>query len=282
MSLPLRNLRAEAKQAKHDQQAASLRGCVAVFAPEGAAVRGGLVHTSTSDTLPPQFIVDAHESRLKRLRRSVITSARLIQEQVDLETSERHHAVMVTLTYRLEDDWCPLQITRYIKQVRQWFLRRGSTIRYLWVHELTKAGKTHYHVLFWLPRRLQMPKADKRGWWPHGMTRTEKVKHNAVAYVAKYASKGTDDAVPKGARLCGSGGLSAESRNERAWWACPAYIREWCPDYSDRPRRAQGGGWVNKGTGDFLPSQFEVVRRWPLTIRRIMATVSGEEVYFLG
>lgn len=177
---------------------------------------------------------------------------------------------MVTLTYRLEDDYCPLQITRYIKQVRQWFLRRGALVRYLWVHELTKAGKTHYHVLFWLPKRLQMPKADKRGWWPHGMTKTEAVRKNAVGYVAKYASKGTDDKVPKGARLCGSGGLSAVARHERAWWSCPGYVREWCPDYSERPRRAIGGGWVNHETGDFLPAQFEVVKRWPLTIKRII------------
>jgi len=247
------------------------------FSPEGAAVGGGLVYTSTSDTRPSEFIVDPHLSRLRRLKRSVITSARLIQEEVDSDPSERFHAVMVTLTYRQDSDWCPYQITQYIKAVRAWFLRRGSLIRYLWVHELTKAGKTHYHVLFWLPKRLQMPKADKRGWWPHGMTKTEKVKRNAVGYVAKYASKGSDDSVPKGARLCGSGGLSGDARAERAWWLCPGYVRAWCPDYADRPRRAQGGGWVAKGSGDYLPAQFQVVRRWPLTVRRIMETVEAGE-----
>jgi len=113
-----------------------------------------------------------------------------------------------------------------------------------------------------------MPKADKTGWWPHGMTKTEKVQRNAVGYVAKYASKGTDDKLPKGARLTGSGGLSLDGRLRRAWWMCPGYIRAWCPDYSDRPRRASGGGWLAKTTGDYLPSLFEVVRRYPLMVRR--------------
>lgn len=197
-----------------------------------------------------------------------MTSARLIQEEVDSDRSTRCHALMVTLTYRQDDDWCPLQITAYLKRVRQYFLRRSVLIRYIWVHELTKAGKTHYHVLFWLPRCYQMPKADKRGWWPHGMTKTEKVRKNAIAYVAKYASKGTHDDLPKGARLCGSGGLSADARDQRAWWGCPGYVRAWCPDYSDRPRRAEGGGWIAKSSGDYLPALFELVRCFPLMVRR--------------
>lgn len=237
---------------------------------------GGLVHSSTSDTRPLEFQVDPHQSRLRRLRRSVLTSARLLQEEVSQEAT-RHYAVMVTLTYRPDQEWCPRQVSEYLKRVRHWFSRRGAAIRYLWVHELTKAGKTHYHVLFWLPKALQMPKADKRGWWPHGMTRTERVRKNAVAYVAKYATKGSDDKLPPGARLNGSGGLSGDGRAQRSWWLCPAYIREWCPEYEDRPRRAEGGGWICKATGDYLPAQFVVVRRWPLTLRRISAAVEGAE-----
>ena len=251
------------------QQGGLRRGRGAGYAPQGAAEGGGLVYTSTSITPNIEFTVDPLISRLKRLKRSVITSARILQTEVENDKSERHYSVMVTLTYSKDSDYRPKQITRYINSVREWFNRRNAKVRYLWVHELTKAGKTHYHVLFWLPKRLQMPKADKKGWWPHGMTKTEKVKHNAVGYVAKYASKGTGDNVPKHARLCGSGGLTGEGRAERAWWACPGYIREWCSSYSDRPRRAAGGGWVNKASGDYLPAQFVVVRRWPLTLRRV-------------
>lgn len=107
------------------------------------------------------------------------------------------------------------------------------------------------------------------------MTRTEKVKRNAVAYVAKYATKGSDDKLPPGARLNGSGGLSSDGRAQRAWWLSPAYVREWCEAWQDRPRRQAGGGWVNKATGDWLPAQFVIVRRWPLTLRRIDAMVAG-------
>lgn len=238
---------------------------------------GGLVPSSTSDTPPSGlFVVDRHEARLKRLRRSVLTTARLQVEELEAGKT-RHHAVMVTLTYRPGVEWCPYQITKYLKAVRQWCRRRGADARYLWVHELTKAGKTHYHVLFWLPKALQMPKADKQGWWPHGMTKTEAVRRSAVAYVAKYASKGTDDKLPKGCRLTGSGGLNEDSRSQRAWWACPGYVREWCEDYTLCPRRCPGGGWVAKASGDYLPAQFEVVCLWPLTVRRISETAGGAE-----
>lgn len=243
--------------------------------PQTEGLGGGLVYTSTSVTRPDTFTIDPHLARLKRLKRSVLTSARLIQSDVDQDKKSRHYSVMVTLTYRVDQDWTPLQITEYIAVVRAWFRRRGASLRYLWVHELTKAGKTHYHVLFWLPKRYQMPKADKRGWWNHGMTKTEKVRSNAVGYVVKYASKGTDDAVPKGARLTGSGGLTPDARAERAWWLAPGYVRAWCPYYLDRPRRAPGGGWLNKATGDWLAAQYEVICRWPLTVRRIVETAEG-------
>lgn len=261
--------------------------------PEGGAVGGGLVYSSTSDTRPPnaseQFSPDPHISRLRRLKRSVLTSARLIQEELNQDKTRRYQSFMVTLTYRVEDSWCPYQITAYIKRVRQWATRRGFPLRYIWVHELTKAGKTHYHVLFWIPiiGKMVMPAADRRGWWPHGMTQTVKVERNAVGYVAKYASKGTDDKLPKGARLSGSGGLSADSRSFRAWWMCPGYIRAWCPDYSELPRRlvnpvrkADGpkipgtkrpkgpGGWICKASGRYLPSQYEIVSFYPVRVRR--------------
>ena len=98
---------------------------------------------------------------------------------------------MVTLTYRDDVDWSPRQVSNYLKCVREWARRKGIFIHYVWVLELTKRGRPHYHVLFWLPKGVSMPKADKQGWWKHGMTRSEWA-YSPVGYLCKYTSKGID------------------------------------------------------------------------------------------
>jgi len=196
--------------------------------------------------------IDQRLMRLKRLKKNVITSARLHSK----EAPRGSKALMVTLTYRESVEWHSEQMSRYIKHVREWLKRKGHPFRYTWVFELTKRGRPHYHVLVWLPKGLTMPKADKRGWWPHGMTRTEWAR-NAVGYLAKYASKGTDDVLPKGVRLYGVGGLSAPSRLVRAWWNLPVSVRKWGFP-SDRWRRADGGGWVCRASGEWRESLWSV------------------------
>ena len=98
---------------------------------------------------------------------------------------------MVTLTYREDVEWSPRQVSGYLKCVREWARRKDIFIHYVWVLELTKRGRPHYHVLFWLPKGVSMPKADKQGWWKHGMTRSEWA-HSPVGYLCKYTSKGID------------------------------------------------------------------------------------------
>lgn len=233
----------------------------------------GLVHIKTSHTplswplpecrfrfdsepckVPGAVEIDPHQARLRRLKKNVITSARLMAEQTK---GERVRAAMVTLTYRPEDDWNPRQIAAYVTRVREWMRRRGIPARYVWVLELTKAGRPHYHVLWWLPKGVTMPKADKRGWWPHGMTRSEWAR-NAVGYLAKYASKGTGDAsFPKGARIYGVGGLGVPARLERAWWNLPVSVREWGGPLS-LWRRSPGGGWVSRATGEWRDALWSV------------------------
>ena len=95
---------------------------------------------------------------------------------------------MVTLTYREDVEWSPRQVSGYLKCVREWARRKDIFIHYVWVLELTKRGRPHYHVLFWLPKGVSMPKADKQGWWKHGMTRSEWA-HSPVGYLCKYTSK---------------------------------------------------------------------------------------------
>ncbi|MCB1758323.1 MAG: hypothetical protein KDI68_00895 [Gammaproteobacteria bacterium] len=194
---------------------------------------------------------------MKRMKRSVLTSARLLQEELQ-RVGWIGRIAMLTLTYRPEADWEAKQITRCVKALRVWMERRGHPLRYVSVLELTRAGKPHYHLLIWLPRGLSLPKPDKRGWWCHGWTRIEWAR-NALGYIAKYASKGTSGGkFPKGARLTNSGGLTRRSRFERAWWLAPGWVREQFT-VEDRPVRAPGGGWVSRVTGDWLPSPWRLV-----------------------
>lgn len=248
---------------------ASQAGRPSVLPAELSAVGAGLVYIKTSQTahsagvvpacITPSrsdaFLVDQEAMRLKRLKKNVITSARYHTH--DLK-GQRYKACMVTLTYREDADWDAKQISRYLDCVKQWLKRRGYPCRYVWVYELTKRGRPHYHVLFWMPKGLSMPKADKRGWWRQGMTQTVWAR-NAVGYLAKYASKGNgDQVIPKGVRLYGIGGLSASSRLNRAWWNLPSGVRAWGFP-SDRWRRSPGGGWVSRSSGEWRPSQWSVL-----------------------
>lgn len=237
-------------------------------APEqGACPAGalsGLVHSSTSDTptLQPassldsgQINLDPKDSRIRRMKRSVLNAARLLASRPSLG---RYRVAMLTLTYRPDADYSPRQIVSCVKKIKQWGARRGHVLPYVWVMELHASGRPHYHLLFWLPRGLTMPKPDKQGWWPFGFTKIEWAR-NAVGYIAKYASKGDSrDSFPKGAHIHGCGGLESHERDDRTWWNLPKWVREvW--KISDRPRPALGGGYVSRVLGDWLPSPWELI-----------------------
>jgi hypothetical protein len=172
---------------------------------------------------------------------------------------QRWHCVMQTLTVRPGYEWQPGHIGAYVRRVRSWAFRRGVECRFAWVSELQGRGAIHYHVLWWLPSRMQLPKADKRGWWTHGSTNTKRV-YAPVKYAIKYTSKGSSEATlyPKGCRIAGSGGLVASQRHERAWWACPRWVRDQSK-IEDLPRRAKGGGFVLRSTGFLMRSPWVVV-----------------------
>ena len=218
----------------------------------------GLVYSSTSDTRTPQISVDPRAARLSRLRRGVITGARLHTEQASAG-GFRYTAAMLTLTYRDEAEWQPYHVAELMKHIRQWGKRRGFPMRYVWVMELTKAGRPHYHAIFWLPKGVMLPKPDKQGWWSHGMTRIERAR-NAIGYAAKYASKGVDSAArfPGGARIHACGGLSKALANERAWWLSPAWVRKRWDVPAYQPRQCKGGGWISLATGEWCESPYLV------------------------
>lgn len=239
---------------------------------ESTPAGGGFIPSLTSDSHPSSYTLDPRKIRLSRLKRSVLTSARLIVE--DLESEKiRFRSWFITLTYAPGVFWNPLHITNAIKNARDWCSRQGVKFRYVWVAEVQTKRQAregghcvHYHLLVFLPAGLQLPKFDKRGWWPHGMTQTVHAK-KPVGYMAKYASKGGDAGYfPKGCRLTGTGGLKLTSRYQKAWWLCPAYVREWWPSFTDRPARAKGGGWISKLTGDWRASRYKIKSFNPLII----------------
>ena len=224
----------------------------------GEAAASGLVHSQTSGPQPAEaperLEVDPARTRVKRMRTGIITAARLHQEE-----NPRYRCLMLTTTYRPDSAWSPNDVSDLLRRIRKWVARRGQRLRYVWKLELTKAGREHYHVLIWLPRGLTLPKPDKQGWWPHGMTRIEWVR-KAVGYAAKYAGKDEEGcAFRKGARMYGVGGHTGKWLLERRWWRLPNWLRQGQVGPDDRTRRVVGGGWLSRLTGELFSSPWRVI-----------------------
>lgn len=230
------------------------------------AASPGLVPSSTSGLGLARISIELDQNRIRaaRLKKSVITGARL-HDQEARQGSARGAWYMVTATYREGSDSSPRDVSNLVRGVRRYFHklagRKGQgrpLFRYLWVGELTKRLRPHYHLLIWIPRGYFLPKADRAGWWPHGMTKIEKAR-NAVGYLAKYASKFTGamaEAFPKGFRTHGIGGLGDESKRELRWWKAPQAAREALGPDADI--RKTFGGYTDKRTGEFWPSPWRV------------------------
>lgn len=232
---------------------------------EARAARG-LVSVSTSGfaALPTAMrwaeqciTIDRHQSRVTRLRKGVGVGAKAL---LNLGEGPCENNVMVTLTYAGDNsDWKPRHVSDYIRKVREWFKARcpGERLRYVWVAELQQRGVIHYHAVFFLPAGVRMPQADRKGWWPHGMTNTLKATA-PVAYLMKYASKVESKTIggfPRGSRIYGIGGLDAPGAAFKRWVLWPAYVQG-NASVADRFRPAPGGGYLNAQTGEFLASEF--------------------------
>lgn len=249
-------------------------------APEARAASdrpAGLVPFATSDTSSAvaaqksrgiRYIPTTRqrrEMRICRMRRASRTGARLLTQAAE-RGGFRVYPAMLTLTYRDNARWRRWQISDCLKRMRQWLERRGYRFRAVWVCELTAAGRPHYHVCLWIPAGVRFPKPDQQGWWPHGMTRIEEAKA-PIAYITKYTSKGEDsfrldesgewirNTFPKGARIHGRCGLEQLERRVVAWWCLPKYVRDHFAEVGSWVSRAEGGGWIERDTGDWIPSQ---------------------------
>lgn len=245
-----------------------------------SAAGAGLVSVSTSDTaVLSGLLIDKNEARFTRLQKNIGIAAKLHM----MDIAHKANVCMVTLTYRNGDDWRPYHVTAYLKAVRMWFARKtGKLLQYVWVAETQERGAIHYHAIFWLPKGLTMPKADKRGWWGHGMTNTLRAT-KPVGYLMSYAKKlATKKGIPHGARIYGVGGLPPASRCIRRWVNWPAFVQARAA-VTDSYGPATGGGWVNRVTGEWWPSEYGLTYSTPRTIAckrlhdhgRPVASVSG-------
>ncbi|MGH8516259.1 MAG: rolling circle replication-associated protein [Panacagrimonas sp.] len=225
--------------------------------PLGVAELPGLVPYKTTQKSPIELVPSME--RIRRLRKRLRWTAKSI-----IATAPSGFIVkpaMLTLTYEQGDAWNPCHVRELLDHVRKYLKRKhDASCRYIWVAELQDRGAVHYHVIFWLPRGVTLPKPDKQGWWPHGSTRIEWVK-SAVGYVTKYATKfnGKDAEFPPGIRLHGSGGVTKRERSLRGYLALP----EWCrnqvnPAFGARP--VKGGGYVDCETGEILVSPWIIDR----------------------
>lgn len=207
-------------------------------------------------------VLDTTLARVYRLKKGVMTTARLVNDRLKA-SSVLWTPIMVTLTYERDDQWQPDHISKFMDVVQKWASRKplggrlGTKLPYVWVAELQKRGAVHYHVLLWIPKRWRIPYPDKQGWWKWGASGVDRVR-NPVGYVAKYASKFESKGqaeFPKGLRLHGIGGLNKQEKRIVAWWKLPKDMRQG-NEGSVAFKRAKGGGWENKDTGEVTPSHW--------------------------
>lgn len=231
-------------------------GAAAGLVPVSTTVPQGLGNLPTVLQWAESVIeIDRQQARVTRLRKGVGMAGKWI----NIHSGAKEQKILVTLTYRGDNsNWRPEQISNYIRSVRKWYDRlTGEKLRYCWVAELQQRGVIHYHAVFWLRKGVTMPKADKRGWWPHGMSNTKKAI-KPVGYLMKYVSKVDSKnagSFPRGARLYGVGGLDKGGRDCKRWVLWPSYVRQNAAA-GDPWRPAEGGGFVNSQTGQRLLSEW--------------------------
>lgn len=249
----------------------------AAIAAEGATAQPapGLVSTPTSVTRsghcePPHRVKasdaalcaalsawrpDPVHKRIADLRKIVGSSAR---GHLAAPNKGGDDVIALTLTYRPGVEWEPQHIAKCLRAMRMWFERRAWRLRYVWVAELQERGAVHYHLALFVPRGESIPFADTQGWWPHGITQTERVRE-VVGYLMSYlgdnkAHQKDYTKLPKGCRAYGVGGLEEPFRRVRRWLRAPTFVRR-LASIDDQWRRAPGGGWMAP-TGEHFVSEF--------------------------
>lgn len=237
-----------------------------VRAARGSDDPPGLVYPSgTSEPRAEcSVVVSVAQGRVTRMRRVLKAAVRSIDE-VALAGARGMVPWLLTLTYADADGWRKRHVSEFLNCLRKWADRRGFDVPYVWVAEMQEKrlqclgeAAVHYHVVVWVPKRFALPKPDKRGWWPHGFTQCVRALR-PLAYVMKYASKGSGSAFPRGLRLYGYGGLTKPGREVRYWLCLPGWLHRQARTFQ-RVIRLPGGLWLFEATGELVRSAWEFVR----------------------
>lgn len=242
------------------------RGARVARDAQGADCSTELDPYKTKGARPREVLeIDVYSSRVRKLQKAVRNSAHILDAAAHVDEQHvRWRRLFVTLTYAEDGQWQPGHVGDFRRGVRDWFKRecQGTRMRMVWVMELTKRGRPHYHCMIWVRARDYFPNPHKAGWWPHGFAHvlSSKVHINRpVAYMAKYASKFTAEQakhVPKGARLYGVNGATQEGKRVIRWWRAPIFARDHFGGAADI--RKVAGGYLNRATGEFLASEWKV------------------------
>jgi len=221
------------------------RGCAAPAqdsSPERSDGSGLVGFKKQSDTEITVMHADANRRRIAKMQRIVKGAAVQITSSLQND-GFRYRCVFGTVTYRAGVEWQPNHIRDLQRHYRRWCQRRGEMFRCVWVAELTKRGRVHYHYLIWLRRGLTPPMPDKQGWWKHGSTQVQWAR-KPIGYLMKYASKGdSGHAFPKGLRLYGVSGPAGEL----GWFRAPGWMRDFGTP-GDKILKKEGC-WANYSTG---------------------------------
>jgi hypothetical protein len=216
-------------------------------------------HTAADRPIRECFKINRDAQRVKRMRTAVGHAARLLHFDAHCEReAQRWNKKFITLTYRDADGWEPGHFGAFRKAMNHWFAARKIRMRFVWTAELQARGAMHYHMVVWLPKGVYLPRIDTQGWWEHGATNIVTAE-SPIGYITKYASKTTAEGVagfPKGARICGHGGLPPEGRRHVRYWHAPMWVRDALSGRADI--RKVVGGYMDKRTGEFLHSPWRV------------------------
>lgn len=239
----------------------------------GAAAAGpGLASCTTKfpHGIDAEIHIDTSKTRVKKLGKSIMHAASH-HEAACVREYGRCAPIFGRLSYASDIKPSPQDIRQLWGRCRKWFERQirhfpkseRPRFRFVWVAELTKKGRVHYHYIAFLPPEMKLPMFDSCGWWPHGSTRVERVRYggaNGVAgYCAKYISKATNgNTFPKGLRIHGTGGLTREEASAKRYHCAPGWVREYF-EKEEQPRPMQGGGWFSRITGLIQTSPFYIV-----------------------
>ncbi len=142
------------------------------------------------------ILLDPKEARLSRMRKRVFAWANAIKADL---SDNRYRKLMITLTYEKVEDWQPLHIRNYVKNLKA---RLGKNLRALaWCAELQERGAVHYHLELIVYKGTRIPMPDKSGMWHYGSSRIETAKN--VFYIASYMKKEYQKMgnFPKGLRM---------------------------------------------------------------------------------